>query len=147
MSENDTAVPVERSLAAEFNAIVRRIDDDTLNRSMSDALSRELVLAAVFREMPARMRTDRTARERTVVRWRIGDPAAVWTVVVDLGGCTTHSGPTDEIPDVTVELEMVPFLRLIAGQVGGFALTATGRLRIKGNLLLARKLEDWFARE
>lgn len=147
MSDNGISVPAERSLAAEFNEIIRRIDDDTLSGSMSDALSRELVLAAVFREMPARMRPDRAGRKRTVLRWRIGDPAAVWTVVIDAGVCTAHSGVTDEIPDLTVELAMVPFLRLIAGQVGGFALATSGRMRIKGSLLLARKLEDWFAHD
>ncbi|MEU2033797.1 SCP2 sterol-binding domain-containing protein [Nocardia amamiensis] len=110
-------------------------------------MTRTLVLHAIFAEMPLRLLGDRVSGVESVVCWRIGQPQQVWTVTVAGAACTVHEGNSTVRPTVTLELETVPFLRMIAGQVGGMALMTTGRLRIKGSLTAARKIEDWFARD
>ncbi len=148
-SENGAATASSEhpsSTSAEFAEIVRRIDDQQLSRAMSDPMSRLLVLHGVFAEMPRRAVGDRLAGVHAVIRFRVGEPPATWTVIVENATCIVHEGELAGRPTVTLELGMVPFLRLIAGQTGGMALMATGKLRIKGNLMTARKIEEWFAR-
>lgn len=132
--------------AAEFNEIVRRIDDRTLRTAMADPVTRAVVLGAVFAGMPQRVRGDRIDGVTATICWRIGAAPDCWTVVIDRGDCVVRPGMTGEIPTVTLELGTVAFLRMIAGQTGGMALVLSGKLRIKGSLVIARHLEDWFAR-
>ncbi|MET8654398.1 SCP2 sterol-binding domain-containing protein [Nocardia aurea] len=110
-------------------------------------MSRTVVLHAVFDEMPRRLIGDRVDGVDSVVCWRIGEPVDMWTVVVANSRCTVHQGNPGLEPTVTLELGMVPFLRMIAGQMGGMALLVTGNLRIKGNMMTARKMEKWFVRD
>ena len=138
---------VTTSRSSEFNEIVRSIDDETLASAMADPMSRTVVLHAVFDEMPRRLIGDRVEGVDSVVCWRIGEPADMWTVVVANSRCTVHQGNPGLDPAVTLELGMVPFLRMIAGQMGGMALLVTGNLRIKGNMMTARKMEKWFVRD
>ncbi|WP_067826839.1 SCP2 sterol-binding domain-containing protein [Nocardia inohanensis] len=138
--------PATLAQAAEFNAIVARIDDRTLRTAMADPMTRAVVLGAVFAGMPQRVRGDKIDGVSAVIRWRIGDEPDCWTVLIDGGACAVRSGMTSRTPTVTLELGTVPFLRMIAGQTGGMALVLSGKLRIKGSLTIARHLEDWFAR-
>ncbi|MFI5781314.1 SCP2 sterol-binding domain-containing protein [Nocardia sp. NPDC051570] len=146
MSKTEINSAATSSASSEFNEIIRGIDDNVLANAMTDPFSRALVLHAVFAEMPHRVIGERIENVEAVVRWQIGNPAAIWTVIIENGCCTVHEGIAGSQPTVTMEIDMVMFLRLIAGQVGGMALMLSGRLRIKGNLMTARKIEDWFVR-
>lgn len=113
---------------------------------MANPMTRAVVVGAVFAEMPHRARVDKIAGVDAVLYWRIGGDVD-WTVVIDHGSCTVRPGNDIEDSTVTLELGTVPFLRMIAGQTTGMALLLTGKLRLKGSLMVARHLEEWFVRD
>jgi putative sterol carrier protein len=63
----------------------------------------------------------------------------VYHVAVAGGGCTIRRRG-ERPPTVTLDIEPVPFLRLVAGAVGAPSLLLSGKMRVTGDLLLAARL-------
>ncbi len=59
------------------------------------------------------------------------------------GRCDLHSGSATS-PTVLYEIDGVDFIRLVSGTASGPKLFLFGRLKIKGNLLLAARMPGFF---
>lgn len=127
-------------------ALVREADDEQLEAGFE--ANRDLVLAEAFRRMPTTLRADRARTTRTVAEWRITgrDDGGHdrFQVIVEAGRCAVErDGAAD--PHVTFTIGPVDFLRLITGGADPARLFLFGRLRVKGDLVLAARLPAWFA--
>src|SRR5205807_9699155 len=82
-----------------------------------------------------------------VVEWQITDgPEGAtdrWQLTIKDGACDCARGGEAE-PDVTFTVGPIDFLKLIAGAESGPKLFVFGKLRIRGNLMLAARVQGFF---
>ena len=130
---------------ALFASLVRDATDDQLREGL--AANRPLILGEIFRRMPERFDPKRAAGVEAVVEWRIPDRPDgghdTWHMVLRDGRCEVAEGPA-ESPTVTYEIDPVDFIRLITGNASGPRLFLFGRLKIRGNLVLAARMPTFF---
>ncbi len=130
---------------AEFAGLVREASDDQLQEGL--AANRDLILGEIFRRMPERFDPERAVGVEAVVEWRIleapGGGHDAWHVVLRRGRCEVYEGPVDS-PTVIYEIKPVDFIRLITGNASGPKLFLFGRLKIRGNLMLATRMPTFF---
>ncbi|MFW6087277.1 MAG: SCP2 sterol-binding domain-containing protein, partial [Myxococcota bacterium] len=102
-------------------------------------------LEKVFHGMVEHFRPDRAPRKRSVVEFHIRSEQGdrVYQFVAGPDGAAYHAGPTDE-SHVRVRVLFPDFLRMVAGKLHGIKAFTQGRVKVRGNLLLARKIHNWF---
>lgn len=110
-------------------------------------LNREPILAEVFRRFPERL-SEAGRRQTGVIQWRIKEGSGPggydrWFVVLRDGECTTGRD-LDERPRITFTVGPVDFLRLATGTADPVRLVLTRRLGMRGDLLWARRLPEFF---
>jgi len=64
-----------------------------------------------------------------------------WVIDLKKEGVVTKGKAVGVKPDVTIILDDDTFVELASGQIGGQKAFMTGRLKTKGNMMLATKLE------
>ncbi len=74
-----------------------------------------------------------------------GTGGGIFTVTVRDGDCKVTIGRTKRTPDVVYEMEAKTWLQMAAGLATGDEAMLLGKLRIKGDVELGRKFEDFFA--
>jgi putative sterol carrier protein len=99
------------------------------------------VVALCFEEMPRYY----TGGPAAVVEWRLSGPGGGrWQLVLDGERCVVvRDGRRD--PDVSFEAEDRDFVAVCLGQADPRRLALRGRIRPRGNLLLAARAAGWFA--
>lgn len=108
----------------------------------------EDVLGRVFASMERDFAAGSGPSDAVVVQWNVTTPDGVthiWQITAERDRCTCVSGAQSKA-DVTLTTSLARFLRLIGGEVNGLKLLATGRLKLKGDLMLATSIEAWFVR-
>lgn len=128
----------------QFAALVRDASDQQLEEGFRE--NREVLLEEIFRRMPEQFDPERGAGVEAVIEWQItrpdGEPDR-WQVAIRDGACTaTRDGSAD--PDVSMRVGPVDFVKLITGVEAGPKMFVFGRLRIRGNLMLAARMQGWF---
>ena len=73
-----------------------------------------------------------------------GPGGGIFTVSIHAGECAIGIGPAAETPDVVFEMSGEAWVAMSAGQVTGDEAVLLGRLRIKGDPILARRFNDFF---
>lgn len=143
--EQSTGAGVPEIDPDQFAALVREASDDQLRAGL-DA-NRELILGEIFRRMPEHFDARQAADVQATVEWRIlrDDDRRhdSWHLIIEDGRCELRAGPA-EAPTVIYELDGVDFIRLISGSASGPKLFLFGRLKIRGNLLLAARMPGLF---
>jgi putative sterol carrier protein len=128
----------------QFAALVREASDEQLAEGFRE--NREALLGEIFRRMPERFDPERATDVAAVIEWQVtrpdGEPDR-WQVVIRDGTCTAEAGGQAE-PDVSFRVAPVDFVKLITGVEAGPKLFVFGRLRIRGNLMLAARMQSWF---
>lgn len=89
----------------------------------------------------------------TVIRWDVATPhgTEIWQVAVSNGAISVTEGPVPAAespggrPRVTLGLNLVDLLEFLAGRLDGMQAFMSGRLRVSGDLMLARAMQAWFA--
>ena len=94
-----------------------------------------------FSEMPGYYRGGGDA----VVEWRLrGAAGGRWQLVLTRDHCEVHrDGPF--APDVRLEASDLDFVAVCLGEADPRRLALSGRIRPRGNLLLAARVSRWFA--
>ena len=64
--------------------------------------------------------------------------------MIEDGACRVEQGPAED-PSVTYEIAPVDFVKLVTGNASGPKLFLFGRLKIRGNLLLAARMQTFFS--
>jgi putative sterol carrier protein len=131
--------------AEQYAALVRDASDDQLAEGMR--LNRELILGEIFRRMGEHFDADKAGKADAVIEWRILEPEEGdydrWQMVVENRGCTIER-EGDRKPNVTYTVGPVDFIRLISGHKSGPELFMLGKLKVRGNLMLAARMPAWF---
>jgi predicted lipid carrier protein YhbT len=130
---------------AELARLVRSTSDEQLAAGVR--ANGEAILAEVFRRFPERLSAE-GRRQRAAIEWRLrgvgeGDAAQRWFVILDGEGCRTGRD-LDVEPRVTLELDALDFLKLVTGNANPVRLALTGRLKIRGDLLFAPRIQRCF---
>ena len=131
---------------AEFAQLIADAKDKDLAAGMASE-ARGDILGEVFRRMEEHFDAEAAGDTDAIVHWKIYDRPGGgydhYEVTIRDGRCDVSSRPREE-PDVTFRVPPVDFLRLVAGDASGMKLALRRRLRVTGDLALARKVERWF---
>jgi hypothetical protein len=80
-----------------------------------------------------------------VYRFDLSGPGGgAFTVVVRDGDCRISIGPVDETPDVVYEMEASTWMAMAQGRATGDEAVLLGKLRIRGDVELGRRFNDFF---
>lgn len=123
--------------------MVRSVPDDELEQGLRT--NGEQIIGEVFRRFPERL-SEEGRRAKAVIKWKIrpkdGEDQR-WFVVLESGECTTGRD-LDRKPDVTLSLRQLDFLKLVTGNANPAQMFLTRRLRIRGDLMLAARMQRFF---
>lgn len=72
-----------------------------------------------------------------------GDGGGAWHVAVQEGACSVHPGVHDN-PRVTIAMSADNWLALVNRRLNGVQAFMTGKLKVKGDLMLAQRIYDLF---
>jgi putative sterol carrier protein len=94
-----------------------------------------------FEGLPARVGSGATAGMNNTYVFAI-DGAGTWTVAVNDAGVTVKEG--DEGGDCTIETSAETFSKLVSGEQNPTTAYMTGKIKIKGDMGAAMKLQKLF---
>ena len=101
-------------------------------------------VAAFFDQVPEKVNKDKIQGMDCVYQFDItGDDGGAWNIVIANGDAVVNSG-TAENPSVTITMEASNFINLLQGKLNGQMAFMTGKLKIKGDMGLAMKLQSVF---
>lgn len=129
----------------QFASLVAQATDEQLADGF--AANRELILEEIFNRMPEQFDAAKAAGVDAVIEWQITDAPGGgtdrWQLAIHAGGCAcARDGDAD--PDVTFTVAPVDFVKLIAGAESGPRMFVFGKLKIRGNLMLAARVQGFF---
>jgi putative sterol carrier protein len=134
---------VEGFDTAAMAQMVRSVPDEQLEQGLR--ANGEQIIGEVFRRFPDRL-SEEGRRADAVIKWKIrpkdGEDQR-WFVVLENGECTTGRD-LDRKPDVTLSLRQLDFLKLVTGNANPVQMFLTRRLRIRGDLMLASRMQRFF---
>jgi predicted lipid carrier protein YhbT len=138
---------VESPDPAQIAGLIGAVDDTTLEDQIVE-LGVDTVLGGVFEEMARRFlphqAVDRVAVIQYDLRLRDGS-ARCWQVSIAQGGCSAASG-TGAAPQVTVQIALPKFMRLLTGTLDPMMAFMSGELKVRGDVMLAQQMQAWFDR-
>jgi putative sterol carrier protein len=134
-----------RSLTPEdFAAVVKSAKKSQLDELMTGGHRKE-ILDAIFEQLPSRFRPDRAGTTEAVIHWNITSPDRIDSYEVAIAGGTCTCGPaTGTDPTLTLALGGADFLTLIAGTANPTMMFMTGKLKVKGDPMLAASIANLF---
>jgi len=145
--EQQPAIDTAAVDPVEFARHIASTPDAELRDAMHSE-GRGLVLDEVFARMERHFRADQARGTAAIVHWRIGDRpdggVDVYEVVIEETSCRLSEEPGSE-PTLTFAVDAVDFLRLVTGGEQGPMLFMRGRLKIKGDMLLAARMTSMFS--
>ena len=129
----------------QFADLIAQASDEQIAEGMS--ANRELLLQEIFGRWPEQFRADAARDVNALIEWRITKPEGGedrWQLKVANGACSVSQEADAKDPDVTFTVGPVDFVKLIAGVESGPKLFVFGRLKIRGNLMLAARVQGFF---
>lgn len=101
-------------------------------------------VAAFFDQVPGKVNKDKIQGMDCVYQFNItGDGGGDWYIVIKDGDAAVHEGTSDS-PSITITMEAGNFISLVQGKLNGQMAFMTGKLKIKGDMALALKLQSVF---
>lgn len=105
----------------------------------------DTALDQVFRGMVEQYLPHKGPRKRSIVGFSVRTSAGdrLYQFIADPHGAAFERG-SKEKPDVTLMMRSATFLRIVSGKLDGLIALAQGKIKFRGNILLARKVQSWF---
>jgi len=130
---------------AQLASLIEGKSDDEINAFVKEA-GYETVLNPIFEGMQQHFLPEKNGGRDAVIQYDVNTPDGLrsWQVVIAGGACTT-SESTEKDPNVTLSLNLPDFLRLISGKLNGVQAFMSGKLKLKGDMMLAQTMQTWFA--
>jgi putative sterol carrier protein len=132
---------------AQVAALIAAVDDTTLEDQITER-GVDTVLAQIFEEMARRFLPLRASGRTAVIQYnlRLRDGSVrSWQLSVADGACAAAQG-TIRAPQVTAEIALPRFMRLLTGALDPVAAFLGGDLRVRGDVMLAQQMQGWFDR-
>jgi putative sterol carrier protein len=138
--------PVLQLTADEFAALVWAASDEQIEEGIR-AAGTERVLNRIFDEMQHAFLPQRAPGVSTEVQWVVTDQGREhpyrMTIAEDI--CSTARGRTEH-PKATLTTDTVTFAKLVTGRREGVQLWMLKKLQVKGDVMLAVRLNGYFQR-
>lgn len=131
--------------AEDFARLVNAWGEDTIITEGIRAAGTERVLDRMFDEMAARFRGGKAGNVDADVQWSIEIRGEVhhYALHMRAGNCEARKGEVED-PRVAFRTDLGAFARLVTGQANPVALVVTRRLKVRGDLLFARRVPGFF---
>jgi len=101
-------------------------------------------VAEVFKMMPSRFNAGAAAGVNAIYQFDLtGDDGGTYHVQVANGGCEVHDGPAAS-PNITITMAASDYLDMINGKLNPQMAFMGGKLKIKGDMSLALKMQQIF---
>lgn len=130
----------------QFAQLIAQASDAQIEEGLE--MNRALIIGEIFRRMPERLDRERTQDLEAIMEWKIkegpGGGPEYFQVRIERGECTVVEGREHDDPDVRFTIDAVNFIKLIAGAAQGPALFVFGKLKIRGDLMLAARMPGLF---
>lgn len=129
---------------ADLVGLIEGKSDEEINELVK-ALGEDSFFGGLFDEMAKRFLPDKAAGKTAVIEYDINTPDGTKSFQLDIaaGSCTiNHDAPKDA--SVTLILSGPDFLRLISGKLNGMTAFMSGKLKLKGDMMLAQTMQGWF---
>ncbi|KAM9858348.1 peroxisomal multifunctional enzyme type 2 [Aulostomus maculatus] len=113
------------------------------NPPVGGSLQSELVFAEIGRRIKD-LGSELVKKVNAVFSWEItkdGKNAAQWTIDLKNGSGTLHKGPYSGKADVTFTVSDEDFMEVVQGKVNPQKAFFSGKLKVRGNIMLSQKLE------
>ncbi|MBI5487140.1 MAG: SCP2 sterol-binding domain-containing protein [Deltaproteobacteria bacterium] len=97
-----------------------------------------------FENMPASFKPEAAKGMNAVYQFDIvGDGGGKWYAAIADGKLTVGEGQHEK-PGVTITMKTEHYLAMAEGKMGGMMAFATGKLKVKGDMILAAKMQAIF---
>jgi len=101
-------------------------------------------VAQVFEMMPGRFNREAAAGIDATYQFELtGEGGGTYHLTVGGGSCTVGQGPTDKA-NITVTMQASDYLDMINGRLNPQMAFMAGKLKIKGDMNLALKMQEIF---
>jgi putative sterol carrier protein len=130
---------------AQLATLVADKSDDELNAFLADT-GVDAVFEPIFTGMKEHFLPEKAAGKSAVIQYDIllaDGSTESWQVDVADGACAVEKGTPKEAT-VTLTLSAPNFLRLVSGKLNGVQAFMSGKLKIKGDMMLAQTMQGWF---
>jgi putative sterol carrier protein len=99
-----------------------------------------------FNTLDTRFQPAQAAGLDLVFQWNLtGDDGGVWHAVVKDGAMALHQGE-HSTPSVQITISTDNYVKLINGKLKGPMAVMTRKLKVKGNVMMAKKMDEIFPR-
>ncbi len=114
---------------------------------MTEELSAEsLTPAQVFDQMPQFLNTEKAAGTNATIQFDLsGDNGGKWWIRIVDGSASSGEGEAEN-PNLTLLADAQDYVKISLGQIDGTAAFMQGKLKIKGDMGLAIKMQTLFNR-
>ena len=118
-------------------------DEDLLAQVTTRGI--DTTLAEIFAGMQEAFQPDKAGSTSAIIQYDVDTDEGTksWTVNIADGTCQTSEGAADN-PRITLQVGLVNFVRLIFGQANGQQLFMTGKLKLKGDMMFAMQMQNYF---
>ncbi|MFT4569614.1 MAG: putative sterol carrier protein [Hyphomicrobiaceae bacterium] len=100
--------------------------------------------AEIFKMMPERFNASAAADIEAVYQFDLaGDDGGTWQVKIGEGACSVSDGTPDS-PSITIAMESQDYVDMIHGKLNPQMAFMGGKLKIKGDMGLALKMQQIF---
>lgn len=72
-----------------------------------------------------------------------GDGGGTWHIKLTDGAFEAGTGPVDA-PTCTIKMAAADYVKLVNGQLNGMMAVMKGQMKVSGNLVMAKKMQDIF---
>jgi putative sterol carrier protein len=141
---SDATIDPSEISVEEFAQLVANSSDQEIAETVH-AAGTQRVLDRIFQVMEERFVPERAHGVDTTAQFTVrdGEEAHVYTMRIADGRCETARGAA-ESPNVSLETDLVNYLKLIAGKANGPMLFMGGKLKLSGDFMLAQRLMAFF---
>lgn len=132
---------------AQLAEATKGMSDEELAQAIND-LGIDNVLQNIFTGMQESFQPERAQGVDSTVQYDIDTPEGTksYTVTFANGTCSAQPGTSDD-PRLTISLGLVDFVRLIFNQVQGPQLFMGGKMKLKGDMMWAMQMQNYFKRD
>eukprot|EP00729_Bicosta_minor_P019218 gene19218-33226_t len=106
-------------------------------------ISKMSTAVEVFAEMKNLLDASMVKKVKAIFQWdiNVGGKVMQWTVDLKNGEGDLYEGPAKKKAGCTLTLSEADFLKLVSGELDAMKAFMGGKLKIKGNIMLAQKLQ------
>jgi putative sterol carrier protein len=130
--------------AEDLGALIEGKSDEEIN-AFVEQQGADNIFRPIFEGMQQRFLPEKAAGKTAVIQYDIVTTAGTesWQVDVAEGRCNASKG-AEKPATVTLQLATPDFLRLITGKLNGVQAFMSGKLKVKGDMMLAQTMQTWF---